>query len=77
MFVGLQNDHKLIMKQIEEGLHQLHAANKRQKDQEVRMDTEEASKPEADIHTIPFARVDKVDLDSPASSGVCKTVCSH
>ncbi|XP_030073591.1 26S proteasome non-ATPase regulatory subunit 9 [Microcaecilia unicolor] len=64
--ICLQNDHKTIMKEIEEALHQLHAREKkkREKDEaEARVEamTQAESLPSA------FAKVDTVTAGSPAS----------
>ncbi|XP_043924547.1 26S proteasome non-ATPase regulatory subunit 9 [Protopterus annectens] len=68
--ICLQNDHKDIMKQIEEALHQLHAQERERRAKgEVeaaadRMETEQSIEQ-------PFAKVDTVTPGSPASiSGV-------
>ena len=43
---GLQNDHKVLMKEIEEGIHEIHARAREQKDneKETKEDTEMAGK---------------------------------
>ncbi|CAI9535096.1 unnamed protein product, partial [Staurois parvus] len=64
--VCLQNDHKAIMKDIEEALHNLHA-----RDKEKRLKDEAEAQAEALQHNldlpVPFARVDAVSPGSPAS----------
>ena len=67
---GLQNDHKALMKEIEVGLHQIHAAARAAKGAEggeTVMDTTPA--PSLDSK-MAFVRVDRVDADSPAASAV-------
>ncbi|XP_066545483.1 26S proteasome non-ATPase regulatory subunit 9 [Amia ocellicauda] len=60
----LQNDHKVLMLQIEEALHQLHEQERAKRDKaEVRP---EAREPENSLPQ-PFARVDTVTPGSPAS----------
>ena len=69
MSPALQNDHKALMKEIEEGLHEVHAEARRQK---------ASGEPPADqgasagsrTQTQPFLRVDQVDAGSPASEAV-------
>ncbi|XP_073482894.1 26S proteasome non-ATPase regulatory subunit 9 [Aquarana catesbeiana] len=64
--VCLQNDHKAIMKDIEEALHNLHA-----RDKEKRVKDEVEAQAEALQHNldllVPFAKVDAVTPGSPAS----------
>lgn len=64
--ICLQNDHKSIMKEIEEALHNLHARDKEKKQKD-----EAEAKDEALLcsQTLPdaFARVDAVTPGSPAS----------
>jgi 26S proteasome non-ATPase regulatory subunit 9 len=61
---GLQNDHKALMHEIEEGLHQVHAASKNS--HEESMETEPADL----TRLVPFASVDLVDEGSPAHVAV-------
>ncbi|XP_069475692.1 26S proteasome non-ATPase regulatory subunit 9 isoform X1 [Ambystoma mexicanum] len=63
----LQNDHKEIMKEIEEALHRLHAREKekRMKD-EAEAEADAQSKSETLPH--PFAKVDAVTPGSPANT---------
>ena len=64
---GLQNDHKDLMKQIEQGLYEVHAQIRDQKkDEPVAMETASSAK----VTRSAFARVDKVDGGSPASVAV-------
>eukprot|EP00058_Branchiostoma_floridae_P005857 XP_002591345.1 hypothetical protein BRAFLDRAFT_114341 [Branchiostoma floridae] len=60
--ICLQNDHKAIMREIEEGLHNLHA-QAREKGQGEKMDV----RPENTDKPKPFARVDSVAAGGPAS----------
>ena len=55
--IRLSNDHASLLKQIEQGLHQLHSLAKLQN----------ISQLESPAHLIPFARVDGVAPESPAS----------
>ncbi|XP_020658393.1 26S proteasome non-ATPase regulatory subunit 9 [Pogona vitticeps] len=64
--VCLQNDHKALMRQVEEALHQLHARDKekRERDEaEARAEAQGQSQP----LPLPFARVNAVTPGSPAS----------
>ncbi|XP_066270122.1 26S proteasome non-ATPase regulatory subunit 9-like [Branchiostoma lanceolatum] len=61
--ICLQNDHKAIMREIEEGLHHLHA-QAREKGQGEKMDV----RPENTDKLEPFARVDNVAAGGPAST---------
>lgn len=65
---GLQNDHKALMKQVEEALHQLHA---REKEKHARDEAE--ARAEAMSQSLPpaFAKVNAVTPESPASTSVC------
>ena len=70
MFAGLQNDHKLLMREIEASLHQLHAVCREEKEgSDVKMDVEAASSPSV-APSPPFIKVDKVDAGSPAADAV-------
>ncbi|XP_028312737.1 26S proteasome non-ATPase regulatory subunit 9 isoform X2 [Gouania willdenowi] len=62
----LQNDHKALMVEIEEALHQLHAREKEKHQQDEAEAQEEAMEQEATVLP-PFARVDAVTSGSPAS----------
>nr|XP_022319909.1 26S proteasome non-ATPase regulatory subunit 9-like [Crassostrea virginica] len=69
--ICLQNDYKDIMKEIEEGLYQIHA-EARQKKEETAM--EEATPPTDDQQSrlSPFLVIEKVDEGSPAHTcGIC------
>uniref|UniRef100_A0A8C9L6D7 26S proteasome non-ATPase regulatory subunit 9 n=1 Tax=Pavo cristatus TaxID=9049 RepID=A0A8C9L6D7_PAVCR len=61
----LQNDHKALMKQVEEALHQLHA---REKEKHARDEAE--ARAEAMSQSLPpaFAKVNAVTPESPAST---------
>ncbi|XP_072921674.1 26S proteasome non-ATPase regulatory subunit 9 [Hemitrygon akajei] len=64
--ICLQNDHKALMKQIEEGLHQLHARDREKR----RLDEAEAHQErlQQESRVLPaFAKVDTVSPGSPAS----------
>ncbi|KAG7276722.1 hypothetical protein CRUP_006901 [Coryphaenoides rupestris] len=61
----LQNDHKAIMVDIEEALHQLHARDKSQREQEEESRAE-AMEQDAPPPPAAFARVDGVTRGSPA-----------
>lgn len=71
----MQNDHKAVMKQVEEALHQLHARDKEKQARDTAEAREEAmsrdrgrseglSPPQA------FARVNSISPGSPASIAV-------
>ncbi|XP_062591886.1 26S proteasome non-ATPase regulatory subunit 9-like [Saccostrea cucullata] len=69
--ICLQNDHKAVMNEIEEGLYKIHAEARLQKEQNP---TEEKSATVEEAHTrlSPFLTVDKVDEGSPAyTCGLC------
>ncbi|NWS96573.1 PSMD9 ATPase, partial [Mionectes macconnelli] len=63
---GLQNDHKALMKQVEEALHQLHA---REKEKQARDEAEALAEAMSQNQSLPqpFARVNAVTPGSPAS----------
>ncbi|XP_029475500.1 26S proteasome non-ATPase regulatory subunit 9 [Rhinatrema bivittatum] len=63
--ICLQNDHKAIMKEIEESLHQLHAREKEKREKD-----EAEARAEAMTQSLPpaFAKVDAVTAGSPAST---------
>uniref|UniRef100_A0A8C5P770 26S proteasome non-ATPase regulatory subunit 9 n=1 Tax=Leptobrachium leishanense TaxID=445787 RepID=A0A8C5P770_9ANUR len=65
--ICLQNDHKAIMKEIEEALHSLHAGEKEKRNKDENEAQAEALQ---DQQTLPdaFAKVDAVTPGSPASS---------
>ncbi|NXS53177.1 PSMD9 ATPase, partial [Brachypteracias leptosomus] len=64
--ICLQNDHKALMKQVEEALHQLHA---REKEKQARDEAEARDEALARTQGLPqpFARVNTVTPGSPAS----------
>ena len=72
MFLGLQNDHKVLMKDIEEGLYKLHSEARESRLQGETMEVDQ--KPEANVtkvdFTTAFVRVDRVDAGSPAHDAV-------
>ncbi|KAI3372819.1 hypothetical protein L3Q82_023278 [Scortum barcoo] len=61
----LQNDHKQIMKEIEEALHKLHAREKAKRQQDEAEAQVEAMEQQVTLPP-PFARVDAVTQGSPA-----------
>lgn len=61
---GLQNDHKALMKQVEEALHQLHA---REKEKRARDEAEALAEARSQSQPQAFARVNAVTPGSPAS----------
>lgn len=63
---GLQNDHKAVMRQVEEALHQLHA---REKEKRARDEAEAQAEAVSQNQSLPqpFARVNAVTPGSPAS----------
>ncbi|KAM4616224.1 26S proteasome non-ATPase regulatory subunit 9 [Polymixia lowei] len=61
----LQNDHKAIMVEIEEALHELHAREKAKREQDEAEAQAEAMEQEVTLPTA-FARVDAVTQGSPA-----------
>uniref|UniRef100_A0A8D2PLH4 26S proteasome non-ATPase regulatory subunit 9 n=1 Tax=Zosterops lateralis melanops TaxID=1220523 RepID=A0A8D2PLH4_ZOSLA len=63
---GLQNDHKAVMKQVEEALHQLHA---REKEKHARDEAEALAEAMSQKQNLPqaFAKVNAVTPGSPAS----------
>ncbi|XP_041059160.1 26S proteasome non-ATPase regulatory subunit 9 [Carcharodon carcharias] len=65
--ICLQNDHKALMKQIEEALHQLHARDKEKHRLDEAEVHQEATEQENSVPTA-FAKVDTVSPDSPAST---------
>lgn len=67
--VGLQNDHKALMKQVEEALHQLHA---REKEKHAKDEAEALAEALSQSQSLPqaFARVNAVTPGSPASVSV-------
>ncbi|XP_040202959.1 26S proteasome non-ATPase regulatory subunit 9 [Rana temporaria] len=64
--VCLQNDHKTIMKEIEEALHNLHARDKEKRVKDEAEAQAEALQQNLDL-PVPFAKVDTVTPGSPAS----------
>ncbi|NXD26743.1 PSMD9 ATPase, partial [Spelaeornis formosus] len=63
----LQNDHKALMKQVEEALHKLHA---REKEKHARDEAEALAEAMSQEQRLPqaFARVNAVTPGSPASA---------
>ncbi|KAM6155772.1 26S proteasome non-ATPase regulatory subunit 9 [Rhynchocyon petersi] len=69
--VCLQNDHKAIMKQVEEALHQLHARDKEKQARDMAEAQSEAMSrtPDQGAHsTKAFAKVNSISPGSPAST---------
>ena len=64
---GLQNDHKSLMSEIEEGLHELHGLERQQREQGIPPPKNGAKNP---VEHIPFAKVDQVSEGSPADNAV-------
>lgn len=64
--ICLQNDHKALMKQVEEALHQLHA---REKEKHARDEAEALAEAMSQSQSLPqpFAKVNTVTPGSPAS----------
>ncbi|KAM6930666.1 26S proteasome non-ATPase regulatory subunit 9 isoform 2-T2 [Xenentodon cancila] len=62
----LQNDHKAIMAEIEEALHELHAQEKAKREQDQAEAQQEAMEQQVTLPP-PFARVEAVTEGSPAS----------
>lgn len=70
--ICLQNDHKAVMKQVEEALHQLHARDKEKQARDMAEAHEEAMSRRlgsSDSHNLPqaFAKVNSISPGSPAS----------
>eukprot|EP00073_Rattus_norvegicus_P042239 XP_008772125.1 PREDICTED: 26S proteasome non-ATPase regulatory subunit 9-like [Rattus norvegicus] len=69
--ICLQNDHKALMKQVEEALHQLHARDKEKQARDMAEAREEAMNRRlaSDSPALPkaFARVNSISPGSPAS----------
>ncbi|XP_008837564.1 26S proteasome non-ATPase regulatory subunit 9 [Nannospalax galili] len=71
--ICLQNDHKAVMKQVEEALHQLHARDKEKQARDMAEAHEEAVShrlSSTDSHNLPqaFAKVNSINPGSPAST---------
>ena len=62
---GLQNDHKDVMKQIENMLHELHAQSSSNVESRMEVNGEHHA-----VSYVAFAYIDHVDSGSPASSAV-------
>ena len=63
------------MKQIEEGLHKVHAEAKEQKAQLAQVSMEVDVSETRDVKHRPFVKVDRVDAGSPAASAVSHRIC--
>lgn len=73
--LGLQNDHKAVMKQVEEALHQLHARDKEKQARDMAEAHKEAMSHrlgQSENHRPPqaFAKVNSISPGSPASIAV-------
>uniref|UniRef100_A0A2C9LWQ8 Nas2 N-terminal domain-containing protein n=1 Tax=Biomphalaria glabrata TaxID=6526 RepID=A0A2C9LWQ8_BIOGL len=66
----LQNDHLIVMKEIEEELVRIHQAARELKSMESDMDSANIMRDGMEVDRIPFALVDRVDSGSPAAEGV-------
>ncbi|XP_048370488.1 26S proteasome non-ATPase regulatory subunit 9 isoform X2 [Sphaerodactylus townsendi] len=65
---GLQNDHKALMREVEQALHQLHASEKeKRKSNGAEAHAEARSQSQSEAPLLPFARVNAVTPGSPAS----------
>ncbi|XP_060106140.1 26S proteasome non-ATPase regulatory subunit 9 [Heteronotia binoei] len=64
--VCLQNDHKALMKEVEQALHRLHARDKEKREKDEAEARAEA-RSQSEAPPIPFARVNAVTPGSPAS----------
>lgn len=67
--IGLQNDHKALMKEVEEALHMLHA---REKEKHAKDEAEAMAEAMRQNQSLPqaFAKVNAVTPGSPASVSV-------
>lgn len=65
LFQGLQNDHKALMKQIENGLESYYNSNMMNGHSSINGITNGERLP-IEIHQIPFARVTAISPNSPA-----------
>ncbi|XP_061458923.1 26S proteasome non-ATPase regulatory subunit 9 [Rhineura floridana] len=65
--ICLQNDHKALMHQVEQALHQLHARDKEKREKDEAEARAEA-KSQSCVLPQPFARVNAVTTGSPAST---------
>lgn len=71
LFTGLQNDHKDLMKSIEQCLYKIHADARDHGNEDVQ--TTSFPKPAArptSPEKKPFAKVDRVDAGSPSAAAV-------
>lgn len=66
--IGLKNDHKDLMRKIEEGLHRVHALAGASKSEQSISDVSDVQETEA---LEPFLRVNLVSPGSPAETAVC------
>lgn len=69
MLLGLTNDHKDVMKKIEEGLHRVHALSGKNQTEEPISDVPDESQETEALE--PFLRVNLVSPGSPAETAVC------
>lgn len=71
---GLRNDHKVLMKKIEEGLHKVHALAERSEAQDSVPNVSDNLETEM---LEPFLRVNLVSPGSPAEIAVCYRFLIH
>ncbi|KAK3105800.1 hypothetical protein FSP39_006016 [Pinctada imbricata] len=64
----LQNDHKDVMKEIEEELYKIHAEARQKKAESMEEDDGQSAGTSGKEELLPFATVDRVDDRSPASN---------
>ncbi|XP_073255532.1 26S proteasome non-ATPase regulatory subunit 9-like [Porites lutea] len=70
--ICLQNDHKALMKEIEQGIHEIHVKAREQKEKE-KEDQDEKSMDDVTLRLKAFLRVDSVAEGSPSSQAGLKT----
>lgn len=68
MLLGLSNDHKALMKKIEEGLHKVHSLAGTNQTQQPISNIPHSEETEM---LEPFLKVNLVSPDSPAENAVC------
>lgn len=71
---GLTNDHKALMKKIEEGLHKVHGLAMGSEAQEPVPNVSDSQEIES-VSLEPFLRVNLVSPGSPAEIAVCYCIC--
>ena len=65
---GLRNDHKAVMRLIEEKLHEIHAETRRRRSESGSGETKDRERPPESLRT--FARVSQVTEGSPSALAV-------